>query len=368
MRRLRLRRVLATTWSGRRYVRGTTYRIEDDGEAARMVEAGTFEDADGGLWWIPPSIVRAIAQRGEELVVVRHGGLGDLMMLLPSLWALREAFPNLRLVLSCDGRYVPIMALPWLDEVISLEDGRGRESAAIDLCHFVERHRGNGNRPRYELFGEGLGVRPRPEPIAPCIVPEALAQARELVGPDDGRPLVILAPSGTTAVRALDYQPALDTARELVAAGAKVALVHPHSLGYGGEAGVVDTSGRTSVEVLVALVSLAAVAVAPDTGVLHVAGALGKPVVAIFTTWPSATRVSCYDAIALEASALQCHPCFDRGCGPRWCTGWIRPSAIVAAVAESLPPRYALRVEPLEDGHETWKRYKARRAEAVAVA
>lgn len=364
MRLLRLRRVLSTTWRGRKFIRGTLYEV-GEGEAGEMLASGYFEDTADRLAFVRADSLRGIARQNGEVVVVRDGGLGDLLMLLPALRALRAALPRLAVALSCDGRYRGLVGPPLVDRVVSLEEGAELALPAVELRNFVEGHGQAVSRPRQELFGLGLGVQAAPPPCAPLVVPEALDWiARELRahGVGAGEPLVVAAVAGTSGHRTVDRPPWLEAIRALARSGARVAVVHPHPMGYGLEP-VIDLTGRLDVPRLVALVASSAAVLGPDTGVLHVAGSLRKPAVGVFTTWPSALRLSWYDAVALEPGPLTCHPCWDRTCPASWCTGWARPQAIAAAVAEVLAPRWRLGLAAEADGPETWCRYGSPRTE-----
>ena len=80
---------------------------------------------------------------------------------------------------------------------------------------------------------------------------------------------------------------------------------------------VIDTAGETSLPVLAALLSLARVCVANDSGAMHLAGALGIPVVAVFgptneaETSPLTRRGR---SAAVLTAPVWCRPCMLRTC------------------------------------------------------
>lgn len=98
---------------------------------------------------------------------------------------------------------------------------------------------------------------------------------------------------------------------------------------------VVDLTGETSIGLLPALLSKACVLITNDSGPMHVAAAVGRPVVSIFGP-TSAVRTGPYGAgHTVLTHDLPCRPCFSRVCRnavPMECLESITPEQVVAAV------------------------------------
>jgi 3-deoxy-D-manno-octulosonic-acid transferase/heptosyltransferase-1 len=84
-----------------------------------------------------------------------------------------------------------------------------------------------------------------------------------------------------------------------------------------------DLAGETSLLTLAALYEEAAFIVSPDTGPMHLAAAVGTPVVALFgptAPWRTGPFGSGHRIIRAE---LECSPCFKRRCDTKACMGRI---------------------------------------------
>jgi len=98
--------------------------------------------------------------------------------------------------------------------------------------------------------------------------------------------------------------------------------------------GVVNLAGSTSLQEAVALMSLANLAVANDSGLMHVAAALGVSIVALFgSTSPDYTPPLSDKAVVIKAD-IDCSPCFKRDCpfGHYKCLEEMAPDRVWAAL------------------------------------
>jgi len=105
-------------------------------------------------------------------------------------------------------------------------------------------------------------------------------------------------------------------------------------------AGRIDNSinlvGRTTLRESIALIERAGLVVANDSGPMHVASAMGRPLVALFgPTHPVLTgpygRLD--SVIRLD---LPCSPCYDRACFHCSCLKWLDVEAVLSKAAEQI--------------------------------
>ena len=95
-----------------------------------------------------------------------------------------------------------------------------------------------------------------------------------------------------------------------------------------------NLAGRTSLADAVDLLSAARAVVSNDSGLMHVAAALGVPVVAVYGSTTPCFTPPLGDRTEIIAEELACRPCFARECplGHLNCLRHIRPGRALAAL------------------------------------
>lgn len=100
--------------------------------------------------------------------------------------------------------------------------------------------------------------------------------------------------------------------------------------------GARSVAGKTSLRELTALLAGAELVIANDSGPMHIASALGRPLVALFgPTNPVRTGPFRRDDAVLRLD-IPCSPCYSRTCSHQSCLRWVTPSAVLNAAAHQL--------------------------------
>lgn len=118
---------------------------------------------------------------------------------------------------------------------------------------------------------------------------------------------------------------------------------------YNGETSIHNFAGDTSIHETAALIELCDLFVGNDSGPMHIAAAVGTPVVAVFgpsnqQAWGPYTPPGEYNPHKIVSRELPCMPCFYRvhslglqeGCGPRPCLAELPSGPVLAACREAL--------------------------------
>jgi ADP-heptose:LPS heptosyltransferase len=98
-----------------------------------------------------------------------------------------------------------------------------------------------------------------------------------------------------------------------------------------------NLAGRTSLRDLIGIFQECAVAFGPDSGPMHLAAAVGCPVVSIWgATAPERSAPWGFTELTIKAE-IPCHPCYLRRCPiDRECMRRISPEAVAAMVRRAL--------------------------------
>jgi heptosyltransferase II len=340
----------------------------------------------------------------SRLIVRAPNWLGDAVMALPALAAVRRAFEARTLVLAAPGPVAAIFAerTPAApDEILTIDRDReleqlraARGDALLLLTNsfgsaWIARRSGIPERWGYRAAGRGFlltrGV-PRPKGKVHQIeyylalarglgiaVPE-LAEARPELQPTpaaSARADTLLAAAGVDpAATIVGFAPgaAYGQAKRwppnrvaqviaaLANAGVTSVLVGARDDRPAARAiestlppgtRVVDLIGRTSVRELIGVVARCAAFVSNDSGAMHVAAALGVPLTAIFGPTDERATAPAGNADVIRRDVF-CRPCMLRDCPiDHRCMKRIDVESVLTSVTAHLrsgrPPSLALR-------------------------
>jgi len=162
-----------------------------------------------------------------------------------------------------------------------------------------------------------------PMPPAPVLVPNAAnaAAAMRALALSTHRPIAILCPGA-------EYGPAkrwptehfIALARNLLEEGYAVWLVgspndQPAALPIAAALpGVRDLTGRTDLGTAIDLLSLGSVVVSNDSGLMHAAAAVGRPLIALFGSSSPDYTPPLSPVAQVTRIDIECSPCFQREC------------------------------------------------------
>ena len=331
----------------------------------------------------------------RSVLIVKLAAIGDVVMALPMVTALREQDRTTRITWLCGRTAAPLVeCVDGIDECVVVDDAavlagnpaekaqavmsgwsalRGRRFDLVITAHSDPRYRvltarvraaerrwlgQRDGRPRLvpgRYYGDeyvrlvtgvdnGTAVSFAPPPVRA----ELDATVAQKMASLQGRRLIALAPGGArnpardNPLRRWPLSSYAELARRLTSDGDSVLLtggdgdewVRPAFAGID----VTDFIGITTLPGLAALYARCAALVTHDSGPLHVARLVDARVVALFgPTAPSTILRESPRAIALwPGVALPCAPCYDgrdfAACASNRCLQILMPDAVAASV------------------------------------
>jgi heptosyltransferase-2 len=148
-----------------------------------------------------------------------------------------------------------------------------------------------------------------------------------------------------------------DTGGSVVIVGSRQEAMTAHTIeisvrsGLGGSrrdpdgSPVLNLAGKTSVGTLISVISECDIFLSNDSGPMHIAYAVGAPLVALFgSTNPALTGPPGEGSEVIRSDALSCSPCFDRTCLPGHlrCMYGITSDEVFFALKRMVPARPAV--------------------------
>ncbi len=336
----------------------------------------------------------------RRILIVLLGSIGDVVRALPLLGRLRRAYPNAHIAWTVEPKSKPVLENHrWLDELIVYERGhlpwsfiaflRKVRAGGFDLVLDLQRllksavvslasgapvklgfapantkelnhlfsNRWIAPQPnmrlkldQYQAFGDALGIAPAPIEFGLELPPGEEPVAKRLLA-DSPRPMLAVILGSSWPSRGYFPEMTAEVIRQLAmphngyAGLFPVLIAGPDEAGFAAQLSAcltdnvptLNLAGRTTLRDLIAIFSECAVAFGPDSGPMHIAAAVGCPVVSLWgATAPERSAPWGFAELALRGE-IPCHPCYLRICPiGRECMRRIAPEAIVALVRQVL--------------------------------
>jgi heptosyltransferase-2 len=300
----------------------------------------------------PPPRITVLTPAHLEDLVRRLPGVDDVLINPFAHGALKLA-ERRRFGRALKGRFDAAIVLPhsWKSALVPFFAGIPRRTGFVGEARYLAlndaRRLDEAALPRmvdrFSLLAEPAGAaKPRATPTPQLSSdPAAVTATLARFGLAADRPAIALCPGA-------EYGPAkrwpaahfAALARRLLAAGEAVWIVGgPGDAAIGDEIaalapGAVNLAGKTRLGEAIDLISSAAGVVTNDSGLMHVAAALGRPLVALYGSSSPTFTPPLSEAAAILSLELECSPCFERVCplGHFKCLNDLAPEQVWAAL------------------------------------
>lgn len=327
----------------------------------------------------------------HRLLIIKLSSLGDLFHALPAVHALKEA-SGATVDWLVQSAYVPLVdCFPDVDRVMEFP----RQRVLLFLFRFLQELR----RERYDLVVDLQGLLKSAIPArlarrnggAPVIGPSFHREGARwfyhaIAGPRNkdrhavdecldvlrwldwplpetpefpvqfpkmpvagSGPLVGMVPASRWLTKNWPPEYFADVARRLANVGARILLMGGKDeqlvcdqieQSLGAESGVINYCGKTRLPELGGLMAGCDLVITVDSGPMHMAAAIGRPVLALFgPTEPTRTGPYGRASQTLWVNGLSCRPCFSKTCERKdiACMRQLYPSRVAEVALGMLP-------------------------------
>jgi len=325
-------KALTLVTNGMLFKRGQPAIIENEGVYHNLIHSGKLIDLDKQWESISPPKTLPKLKPGTLVTVAREMGLGDVLMVLVVIRAMKERYPLLNFRFATGRNYVKLFeGLSFLESVQPLMDLNGKHANTVELRGLSERHPKRMTMDRIDIFALYCGVTPTDYSLP---IPETTdgerRRARELIGSGS---TITVAVRGSTPIRSWPMENVKAFALHAANVGWTVALVDGERLEMPQHERIMNLTGELSLLEVKGVVAESEFCVSPDTGILHLSEAVGTKCVGLFSVIPPELRITHYRNVkALWRRDLPCAPCWGRGCPPITCTASITPEMVMSAI------------------------------------
>jgi ADP-heptose:LPS heptosyltransferase len=302
------------------------------------------------------------ARAPRRVLIVLLGAIGDVIRALPLLGRIRRAWPDAYIGWAVEPKSEPILrGHRWVNKLIIYD----RRHAPWSFVPFLQKIHSEQPRMRlkllqYQTFADALDLAPAPVEFGLELPPAEDSRARGLVA-GVPRPMMGVILGSSWPSRIYFAESIAEVIRGLASPVEGSAALFPVLLGgpdeerlaasiidHLGQLPALNLAGHTGLRDLIGIFAECAVAFGPDSGPMHLAAAVGCPVVSLWgSTSPERSAPWGFADLAIHAE-IPCHPCYLRECPiGRECMRRISPETVVNTVRRALNARPSLGAEAL---------------------
>jgi len=334
---------------------------------------------------LPPPTLTTTRSSIHSILVIRPGGIGDLLLLAPALNLLKERFPAASITILAERRNAAaIKLIPGISQTLLYDNPRellkvlrSRYDIVIDseqwhrLSAIITRFISSGMKIGYDtnerrrLFTHSvayshedyeaisfrnllspLGISEAFDPNAPFLsLPDSIKRETEVLLAGLKKPFITLFPGASISERRWGVDKFRKLTIRLADEGIVTVVVGGQQDSSTGDKIIFGTSGvnlagKTTLAETALIISSSVLLVSGDSGVLHLRVGLGVPTVSIFGPGISKKWAPRGDIHTVLEKKLACSPCTRYGYTPRCshnvrCLKEISPEEVYGAVIET---------------------------------
>ncbi len=306
----------------------------------------------------------------ERILIVLMGAIGDVTLALPLATRLRQAYPQARIAWAVEPAAAPLLwRHPAIDAVVTFDRARGaraflpfvrevravRAQLALDLQRHLKSgivsrasgaavrlgfHRRNAREGnwlfnthhlepmphlssklrQFQAFGDWLGIPEVAVDFGLRLSEGEQHRVEELLAGIE-RPFAVAFVGASWDSKLWFPERTAEVAEALAERGMRTVLVGGRddsafaaAVVRAARTPVLDLAGRITLRDLIGIFARARVAFGPDTGPMHIAAAVGTPVVSLWGATSPARSAPWGNEARVILGSAPCSPCYRRRC------------------------------------------------------
>lgn len=283
-----------------------------------------------------PRIIKhneVLPKSAKSVVFIRIRGLGDVLLTLPALKAFRDRYPHIKITYITSKHLVEILELTDLiDNVIGAtydHDTFGYPPPPVcdyksygrvyNLINRVDFEEDSYTTPRIQMFANLMGVGNEKLENYQIEVPQewidGINDKLKTYGVREEDTKIVMQVDSKGLSRQWKRIRQIEFCRLAMQKNYKVILVSDRKYdNY--PINTVNLTGDLSLNELFALIKVADLTLAPDSGSVHIAGVLNARAIGLFGSIAPHLRISHYDTVQSIIGKAKCVPCNDWQRGP----------------------------------------------------
>ena len=275
--------------------------------------------------------VLKLPKKGHVCIIRRVGGIGDVLMMTPAIRAFKQRNPEVEVTVAVDmhttwdNSYREILKnAPFIDHLIDARFvNRAKFTKTVDIssvCIPFERKEFRVQN-RIDLFARSIGISDMKSKLPFYKVePSERLKASKFLKKNNcfNKAIIGLNPSSNEAKRSWARHQVLSFIESAKKQRSKTRILLFDFANNYPEVAKLDfviVANKTTVREMAALIERCHVLITPDTGPMHIAGALEVPSICLFGSIPPESRINYYPThTAITSNKVNCLGCWYSHC------------------------------------------------------
>lgn len=325
------------------FVKGVPVSIQENIANAILERGKIFREVDASYKLKQILAKRDLITKKINILFIRSlGGLGDVLMNTPVFRAVKENIKNVSVTYSCLSNFVPLIQNnPYLDNYI-VYDQKTLDSNPYDVVVDITRccvkyevaHKPIVDKHRTDIYLSTIEIEPKDKRPYYKVEPEEEIKAKQFIA---GKKVIGFQIHSNAAIRDWDI-PKYKVLAEMITSKWKdmhIILFDTDNRNCWAGDRIINVINYPIREVA-AIMAQCKAFVSVDSGLMHLAGALKLPQVALFGNIDAQCRTKYYPEtkVIQLRGAVHCVPCWRNECPSRECMKRITPEMVMAKLEE----------------------------------